>query len=91
VSLRKTVVVFYADFKWTITSPDDKIIYTNVFKGELVEPAGHVFYAALESPTKRSEKFMKFYIIAIEDQFQKAQEDIYSSGWWKNQWWTKKK
>jgi hypothetical protein len=84
-------VVFHADFKWNITSPDGKILYTNVIKGEYIEPHGKVFYAGLESPSTRSEKFMKLYMLAITDQFQKAQQDIYSNAWWKNQWWIENK
>lgn len=83
--------IFHVDFRWNILSPDGKIIYTNLIKAELVEPAGQVIYFGFESPTKRSENFMQFYMIAIRNQFQKAQNDIYSTSWWKDPWWTKKK
>jgi hypothetical protein len=85
--INSTEVIFHANLRWNIQSPDGKMIYTNVIKGEYVLPAGKVFYAGMESPSKRSENFMKQYMIAIANQFQKAQHDIYSSSWWKNQWW----
>jgi hypothetical protein len=61
--------------KWDISSPDGKIIYQNSIKSDEIK----VPYIQ-----KMNDKIV---IETLIDQFQKAQQDIYSSGWWKNTWW----
>ena len=56
---------------WNIVSLDGKAIYSNTIKG--VEEARGTGIGKITR--------------SLQDQFQKAQEDIYSSGWWKKQWW----
>jgi hypothetical protein len=62
--------------KWRIVSPDGKELYQNTIKSDEIKATW-------------DERYHPEVIIpvAIKDQFKKAQEDIYSSGWWKKQWW----
>jgi hypothetical protein len=62
--------------KWNIASPEGKDVYTTTIKGDEVKIRLKKFKDN-ENCIKRS----------IESNFQRAQEDIYSSGWWKKQWW----
>jgi len=68
--------------KWNIVSPDGKIIYVNTITGEGLQKLSFSFTSAGIAEDEKNNMLM-----LIKDQFQKAQEDIYSSGWWKKQWW----
>jgi len=60
---------------WRVLSPDGQEIYQNRIQS-----------VELKIPwldRERPEAFIEIF----KDQLQKAQEDLYSNGWWKKQWW----
>lgn len=59
--------------KWNITSPEGKEIYTSAVKSDEVK-------------IYRSRKAERCIIPSLKNNFEKAREDIYSSGWWKLEW-----
>jgi hypothetical protein len=61
--------------KWSIVSPEGKEIYQNMIRSDEIKISWF------------DEKNPEAVIKTLKDQFQKAQEDIYSNGWWKRQWW----
>jgi len=67
--------------QWNIVSPDGKDIYFNKIIGEGQQRI------SIGSQKRIVEERKLAYILSLEDQFKKAQEDIYSNAWWKNQWW----
>jgi hypothetical protein len=70
----KTWFIVHTVIKWNIASPEGKEIYVSTIKSDEVET---------DKP-KHLEVCIKE---SLENNFQKAQEDIYKSNWWKNQWW----
>jgi len=62
--------------KWNIVSLDGKEIYVTTIKSDEI-----IIY--------RHRKVERCIVPALKDNFEKAREDIYSSGWWKKQWWKK--
>lgn len=70
--------------KWNIVSLDGKNIYMNSITGECLQKKSYSFTSGgIEEDEKNN------MLLLIKDQFQKAQDDIYTSGWWKKQWWKK--
>jgi hypothetical protein len=63
--------------KWDIASYDGKDIYIGTMKSDEIR---------VKNPGKsgRIELCLK---PSLKDNFQKAQEDLYTNGWWKKQWW----
>jgi hypothetical protein len=73
---------FQTVIKWSITSADGKDIFSETIRGDEIRfPC--VIGLAFTYDKKRKEGFA----LSLQDHFQKAQESIYSSGWWKKQWW----
>lgn len=62
--------------RWRIVSPEGKELYQNIIRSDEIRIKG--------KDGKHPEVFI---LQTLNDQFQKAQEDIYVSGWWKKQWW----
>lgn len=62
--------------KWMIASPEGKDVYATTIKSDGVKIKLKKF--------KDNEECIKR---SIKSNFERAQEDIYSSGWWKKQWW----
>jgi hypothetical protein len=61
--------------KWNIVSPAGKEIYSTTIKSDditIYRPRGKVERTIVQS---------------LKDNFEKAREDIYTSAWWKKQWW----
>jgi hypothetical protein len=65
--------------KWVITTPDGKEIYQNTVSSDKITLPRRCSREMWFSETTKT----------IKDQIQKAQNDIYSNGWWKNPWWKK--
>lgn len=65
--------------KWNIVSPGGKEIYTSTVKGDDTN-------IYVRSGIRMWQQFIE---MSIKNSFQKAQEDIYTSVWWKKQWWEK--
>jgi hypothetical protein len=59
--------------KWNIASPEGKEIFISTIRSDEVKISG-----------PKEERCIK---PSLENNFRKAQEDIYSSGWWIKQWW----
>ena len=70
----KTWFIVHTVIKWNIASPEGKEIYSSTIKSDGVKIARPKH---LEVCIKES----------LENNFQKAQEDIFLNNWWKNQWW----
>lgn len=64
--------------KWNIASPEGKEIYVSTIKSDEVK---------IYKPDNREVCIKQ----SLENNFQKAQEDIYTNSWWKNQWWRNNK
>jgi hypothetical protein len=64
---------------WRIASREGKEIYQN----EIESNEMRISWLDPKNP--------EVIIKALNDQLQKAQEDIYSNGWWKKQWWKEQK
>jgi hypothetical protein len=62
--------------KWNISTPEGKEVYVATIKSDEVKMRIY--------KQQDAEECIK---LSIKSNFQKAQEDIYSSGWWKKQWW----
>jgi hypothetical protein len=60
---------------WSVTSPDGKEIYQNTIQSD--EITTHYIQSVNA----------EIMIESIKDQLQKAQQAIYSSGWWEKTWW----
>ena len=63
--------------KWDIASSDGKEIYAGTMKSDEIR---------VKNPGK-SNRIDLCLKPSLKDNFQKAQEDIYTNGWWKKQWW----
>lgn len=70
----KTWFIVHTIIKWNIASPEGKEIYSSTIKSDEVK---------IDKP-KHLEVCIKE---SLENNFQKAQEDIYVNNWWKKQWW----
>jgi hypothetical protein len=68
--------------KWNIVSLDGKIIYVNTITGEATPKMSWSFTSAGIEEDERNNM-----LLIVKDQFRKAQDDLYNSGWWKKQWW----
>ncbi len=62
--------------KWNIASPEGKEIYSSTIKSDEVKPEPEIPEVCIKQ--------------SIENNFQKAMEDLYTSNWWKKQWWKDK-
>ncbi len=70
----KTWFIVHTVIKWHIASPEGKEIYSSTIKSDEVK---------IDKP-----KYLEVCIKeSLENNFQKAQEDIYVNNWWKKQWW----
>jgi len=78
----KEAFVMNVVMNWNIASTDGKQIYSTRITGE-----GTPKVVVAWTQSQLEENFVNSLIPAIQDQFTKAQEDLYSSGWWKNRWW----
>jgi hypothetical protein len=67
--------------KWNISSPEGKEIYSTTIKTSEEKIAKVRKIKTMEEAIKPS----------LKENFQKAQEDIYTNRWWQNQWWKEKK
>jgi hypothetical protein len=63
--------------KWNIVSPEGKEIYSTTIKSDDI---------TVSRPRGKEERSI---VQSLRDNFEKAREDIYGSGWWKKQWWKK--
>ncbi len=64
------------EIKWNIVSPEGKEIYVSTIKSDEVKY------------DKPRDRYVELCIEpSLKNNFQKAQEDIYTNGWWKKQWW----
>jgi hypothetical protein len=71
----------YVTMRWDITSLDGKPVYFCQILGQSQKTV-HMGFSAEERRQR--------YIIALRDHFQKAHEEIVSSGWWKDRSWREK-
>jgi len=63
--------------KWNTFSCNGDYIYVNTIKAEGIQTFEYPYYYEA-----RQEDLTKGYILAIQDQLRKAQEDLYSNKWW---------
>ena len=70
--------------KWTIASLAGVELYSNTITSDEIR-------ITVKKPITQEEKLKEAIILSLQDNFKRAQEDIYSSGWWKNQWWKNSK
>jgi hypothetical protein len=66
--------------RWDIVSPGGKNIYTTTIANELI-------YESIKSLIITEETGKERMLLLLNNQFRKAQDDIYLGGWWKKQWW----
>ncbi|MBI5676132.1 MAG: hypothetical protein HZC48_09970 [Nitrospirae bacterium] len=72
--------VFQTSMKWNILNPQNSKLYTNVIVSEEEQKPVSCFPIT----TSCLEEGMRNYLLApLREQFQKTQDEIYSSGWWK--------
>ncbi|HUN55212.1 MAG TPA: hypothetical protein VMU29_08665 [Smithella sp.] len=74
--------LFQLEVKWNIVSPDGKVIYLNTISNETTYMINFT-----DSAEEHKIKIRESLTSALKDQFQKAQTDLYTNGWWKKQWW----
>jgi hypothetical protein len=74
------VFVARITIRWEVFSHDGRLIYSNIVIGEASEAAG-------PWEADREERLSALYTRALADQFVKARDDLYQSGWWRKQWW----
>ena len=67
--------IFHVAIKWVIATPDGREIYANLIKSEEVK------LSASDEAKKQG------FVQTLRSQFELAQEDIYTNGWWRTQWW----
>lgn len=78
----KKKTVSQMTMQWDIVSHVGKLIYTTSIKGEaIVKPIMSFFASSIREKEKENR------LRLLNDLFQKSQDDIYSSGWWKKRWW----
>ena len=69
------------DVVWTICNPDGKTIYFSTVKSEIERNV-----PALSTSETKVNELKTGYILSMNDQLLRAQEDIYSSKWWTGKW-----
>jgi hypothetical protein len=72
------------DISWNITSPDGRQVYASIIKGSRIEHGTRMLKATRHEGKRES------LALALKENFQKAQQDLYSNEWWRNPWWIKK-
>lgn len=66
--------------KWNIVSPEGKEIYASTVRSD----QANIY--RIGNPRKIQPQFIE---MSLKNNFQKAQEDIYTNAWWKTHWWKK--
>jgi hypothetical protein len=67
--------------KWNVLSPDGKEIYlSTIASDEVTRALGYTNQTMCDNR-------LAAIVASIQDHFQKARTDLYTSGWWKTPWW----
>lgn len=82
VSFSKDVTLMIIEMRWDIGSPGGKVIYTTTMIGETYRKNKVCFSLSCYEGL-----FAEDMLALLDDQFSKAQDDIYTNTWWKDQWW----
>lgn len=72
---------YQMDITWNVLSPEGKVIYISTVRSELIR--------ALPAGTKSQiiNKLATAFVLSLDDQLLRAQDDLYSNKWWAKQWW----